>query len=247
MKIISYLQGRALTAKEYIAYCKELIRNIKNILPNMQLSILDDEDNVYFFQENLSNFSQENLYKIIMEDQEIVYHNPNKENKNLTIDSTSWMPFSSLFFLNKDKDMNIYKESDISISISQGVEKFSSPAMIKIEFSQKFLDKLNFEIIKKLFICLEKTNDLQYAILISDEFWDEIDNDDSYDLWIGYLTYFANKDVFRLLENISNIDILETKFGAIINLQSLEFSEENIEKAIQIRDILGKNDLLNVH
>lgn len=244
MEIITRLNFRELTAREYISYCKELLKNIKDIFPNMYLSILDDQDKVHFFQEDFEDFSEENLHKIIMEDKEIVYYNPDKENKRLTIDSTCWMPFSFLFFLNNDKNMNIYEESDISINISQGVKKFSSPSIINIEFSSEFSKKINIEIIKKLFQCLEKTNDLQYAIFISDDFWDSV-RIKGLKRWIGYVTYFANKDILKLLENVDNIEISESNLGAMISLENLDFSEENIQKAIQIRNILAEKGLLS--
>ncbi|CEN41375.1 conserved hypothetical protein [Capnocytophaga canimorsus] len=38
MEIITRLNFRELTAREYISYCKELLKNIKDIFPNIILS-----------------------------------------------------------------------------------------------------------------------------------------------------------------------------------------------------------------
>lgn len=245
VEIIARLKFRELTAKEYIFYCKSFIIEIKKTFPNMYLSVLDKEDNFFFFKDDLSDFNESNLYNIIIEDEEIVYYNPNKENKNLTIDSTSWLPFSSLFFLTEN--INIHSIPDISISISQGVKTFSSPAGVTINFSESFFIKINNKILKKIFLCLENTNDLRYAVAISDVFLDSVE-DKKYNLWIGNLTYFSNKNIFHLLSKSisnSNFEIHTTHLGSLIILNSIESSEENIKKAIEIRDILGKEGLLN--
>lgn len=247
VEIIARLKFRELTAKEYIFYCKSFIIEIKKTFPNMYLSILDKKDKFFFFKDDLSDFNESNLYNIIIEDEEIVYCNPEKENKNLTIDSTSWLPFSSLFFLTENKNTNIHSIPDISISISQGVKTFSSPVGVTINFSESFFTKINNEILKKIFLCLENTNDLRYAVAISDIFLDSVE-DKEYNLWIGNLTYFSNKNIFQLLsKGISNSDfeILTTHLGSLIVLNSIEPSEENIKKAIEIRNILGKEGLLN--
>ena len=246
IEIIARLRFRELTAKEYVFYCKKIIIEIKKIFPNMFLSVLDEKDNFFFFKDDLSDFNEKNLYNII-EDKEIVYCNPEKENKNLTIDSTSWLPFSSLFFLTETENINIHSTPDVSISISQGVKTFSSPVGITINFSESLLKKMNNEVLKRIFLCLEATNDLRYAVAISDVFLDSVEGK-KYNLWIGYLTYFSIKNISHLLpENISNsnFEILTTHLGSLIILKSIESSEENIKKAIEIRDVLGKEGLLN--
>jgi hypothetical protein len=106
---------------------------------------------------------------------------------------------------------------------------------------------MNNEVLKRIFLCLEATNDLRYAVAISDVFLDSVE-DKNYNLWIGYLTYFSIKNISHLLpENISNsnFEILTTHLGSLIILKSIESSEENIKKAIEIRDVLGKEGLLN--
>lgn len=245
IKIITRFKSQKLTAREYISYCKELIRNIKNVFPEMHLHILDDKDKVHFFREDLSDFGEENLHKIIMEDKEIVYYNPDKDNKRLTIDSTCWTPFGSLFFLHNCKETDIYKDVDISISVSQGANDINNKmAVIIIEFSDQFKKKLNEDILKSIVVSLERSNDLKYATIISHKFRRNV-KEEKQKFWIGYLTYFANKEIPKLLENVGNIDISETNLGAMISLESLEFSEENIQKAIQIRDILAEKGLLS--
>lgn len=247
MEIITYLENRELTAREYISYCKELLKNIKTVFPEMYLSILDDNDVTYFFKNDLSDFNEDNLYKIIREDKEIVYYNPDKNNENLTIDSKTWSPFASLFFLDEYPKTDIYTDVDISIDISQGSnDKDEEVAVIKIEFSKEFSKKINLEATKKLISCIEQTKDLKYAVVISDELWDKVDSEE-YDLWIGYLTYFSHKDISHLFKEFKDVGVTETDLGTLISLgNKFDISEENVRKALVIRDILASKGLMNL-
>ena len=135
IEIITRFRSRSLNAGQYIAYCKSLLSSIKKLFPQLHLYILDDKDELLFFEEDLSNFDETHLYDIIMWDKRITYHNPDKNNPHLTIDSTCWAPFYSLFFFNRQQNINKNSVADISISVSQGVEIFGAPAIILIDFS----------------------------------------------------------------------------------------------------------------
>ena len=230
LEIISRLSLRPLNAKQYIIYCKKLLSLIKNLFPQMHLYILDDKDRLFFFKAH--------LYDIIIPDKGITYHNPDKNNPHLTIEATSWAPFGSLFFLNRKQAISKHSVADISISVSQGVEKFSSPATIMIQFSNDFSKELDENTLQKLIFCLEQTQDLQYAVVISDELEDRIPTKGE-NLWIGYLTYFSNKHFPEFSTPIQGIKVLQTASGRLFSLgNTFDLSEETIKKAISLRDSL---------
>ena len=238
LEIISRLSLRPLNAKQYIIYCKKLLSLIKNLFPQMHLYILDDKDRLFFFKEDLSDFDETHLYDIIISDKGITYHNPDKNNPHLTIEATSWAPFRSLYFFNTKKTISKHSVADISISVSQGVEKFSSPATIMIQFSNDFSKELDENTLEKFILCLEQTQDLQYAVVISDELEDRIPTKGE-NLWIGYLTYFSNKHFPEFSTPIQGIKVLQTASGRLFSLgNTFDLSEETIKKAISLRDSL---------
>lgn len=241
IEIITRFRSRSLNAGQYIAYCKSLLSSIKKLFPQLHLYILDDKDELLFFEEDLSNFDETHLYHIIMWDKRITYHNPDKNNPHLTIDSTCWAPFSSLFFFNRQQNINKNSVADISISVSQGVEIFSAPAIILIDFSNDFIKELSEEVLEKLIFCLEQTHDLQYAVVISDDLEDKVPAKGE-NLWIGYLTYFSN-DYFHKLPTIpQGIKVTQTVLGKLFSLgNTFDLSEETVKKAIALRDLLAVN------
>ena len=101
---------------------------------------------------------------------------------------------------------------DISISISQGVEKFSSPASIMIQFSDSFSQELDKNTLEKLIFCLEQTQDLQYAVVISEKLEDKVPTIGR-NLWIGHLTYFSNDHFSELSISIPGIKVIQTALG----------------------------------
>ena len=240
IEIISRLSFRPLNAGQYIAYCKDLLSLIKNLFPTMYLYLLDDKDKLLFFEEDLSDFNESHLHNIILEDKKIIYYNPDKDNPHLTIEATSWAPFQSLFFLNKQHNISKHSVADISISISQGVEKFSSPASIMIQFSDSFSKELDENTLEKLIFCLEQTQDLQYAVVISDKLEDKVPTIGR-NLWIGHLTYFSNDLFSELPVSIPGIKVIQTALGQLFSLgDTLDLSEETIKKARTLRDLLEK-------
>ena len=85
---------------------------------------------------------------------------------------------------------------------------------------------------------MEQTQDLQYAVVISDELEDRIPTKGK-NLWIGYLTYFSNKHFTEFSTPIQGIKVLQTASGRLFSLgNTLDLSEETIKKAISLRDSL---------
>ena len=120
------------------------------------------------------------------------------------------------------------------------MEKFSSPASIMIQFSDSFSQELDENTLEKLIFCLEQTQDLQYAVVISEKLEDKVPTIGR-NLWIGHLTYFSNDLFSELSISVPGIKVIQTALGQLFSLgDTLDLSEETIKKARTLRDLLEK-------
>ncbi|WP_314242340.1 hypothetical protein [Empedobacter tilapiae] len=242
VKIISRLKSQEMT--EFINYCRNILISIKEILPKeTTIASWDDESNkLYSFQNSLSDFNEHNLDKIlIFNKKEDVFKNFDSNDKELRIDSRSWIGFSTLIYF-KSNPKN--EESEISISIVQGAFEKNQTALINIEFSDTFLNMATKEVFINLLKVIEQTNDLLYAVVISNEFRRKV-KISGQNLWIGYITYFKDKIKKESFPNTLNVS--ELVHGTVICLdEKMNLTQENINKALEIRDVLGI-DVLNYH
>lgn len=240
IKLITRLTNREMSTHEFINYCKSVIVNLKNTFSYLQMvSTWDDGTNSkFYFENNLANFNTQNLDKILIYNpEEDVFQNDNEQDKDLHENPKSWIGFNTLLYLSKDKS----ETSDISINITQGASEKNKTALINIEFSDEFLKTITKDFSIKLIESLEKTGDLLYAVVISNEFRRKVKTGGQ-NLWIGYLTYFQDKNIKTLLTNIVNI--INFDKGIIIDLgEKIEVSDETVNKAVKIRNILGAQAL----
>jgi len=240
IKLITRLTNREMSTHEFINYCKSVIVNLKNTFSYLQMvSTWDDGTNSkFYFENNLANFNTQNLDKILIYNpEEDVFQNDNEQDKDLHENPKSWIGFNTLLYLSKDKS----ETSDISINITQGASEKNKTALINIEFSDEFLKTITKDFCIKLIESLEKTGDLLYAVVISNEFRRKVKTGGQ-NLWIGYLTYFQDKNIKTLLTNIVNI--INFDKGIIIDLgEKIEVSDETVNKAVKIRNILGAQAL----
>ncbi|MFC3773169.1 hypothetical protein [Paenibacillus sp. GCM10012303] len=235
IKIITRLQSIEMYASEFISFCKEIVVNIKDeLLQDVTVSTWDDSRNaVYHFQNNLSDFNDENLEKIIIANKaKDVFKNENEDDKELRKNSKSWAGFSSLLYIKKIKES---EESEISISITQGAYEANKTAFINVEFSDSFLKLISKEFLIKIIKSIEMTGRLDYAVVISNDFRRKVKTNGQ-NIWIGYLTYFKNQKINNILPGI--VSIIELKDGFLIDLnEKLEISAESIDKAIEVRNL----------
>ena len=100
------------------------------------------------------------------------------------------------------------------------------------------------EVFINLLKVIEQTNDLLYAVVISNEFRRKV-KISGQNLWIGYITYFKDKIKKESFPNTLNVS--ELVHGTVICLdEKMNLTQENINKALEIRDVLGI-DVLNYH
>ncbi|PQA92918.1 hypothetical protein B0A69_12150 [Chryseobacterium shigense] len=240
IKVITRLTNREMSAHDFINYCKNIVVNLKNIFSDLKMvSIWDDSTNSkFYFENNLANFSVQNLDKILIYNpEEDVFQNDNEQDKNLYENSKSWIGFNTLLYLSKDKS----EASDLSINITQGASEKNKTALINIEFSDEFLTTLTKDFSIKLIESLEKSGDLVYAVVISNELRRKVKTSGQ-NLWIGYLTYFQHKNIkINLPDSVNSINYDK---GILIDLgEKIEISDEAVNKAVTIRNILGDEAL----
>lgn len=233
-----------MSAKEYINVCKQLILKLKSTLSNINHIYTFEKDEPFYFSNDLSDFDTNNLYEIIsVNKDEDVYQNTNKGDIHLYENSRSWIGFNSLFLCKENLES---EDNNISFSISSlGAYEKDKFSVMKVEFSDEYQSKLNFEIIEKIINIFSETIKLDFAVVYTDEFFDEVFNVD-YQLWIGWITFINKLEVEKYLP----INIISEK---ISNGYLFSFSKEKvdstnkaiIEESITLTNNLGRQGLLN--
>ena len=244
LEIMTRIMSEEMTALEYIGFCKRLLADLMAISPDFKnLAIWDDEtDKVFYLQDDLSDFDERNFYRIIHEDKELAYKNSDPNDKDLTLHSTSWAGFHSLFFFSDDKNSDI---SNITISIDQGSYQSNAIRAISIKFSDTYQSKLTKEFLEAIIATLAKHFKLIYASVYTDEFWRSVFIK-KHKLWVGWLTYINRREISDLLP--ADIEQKPLKDGVLFSLSSerVESTDEKlVQTAIEIRDVLGEKGLLN--
>ncbi|WP_312992359.1 hypothetical protein [Chryseobacterium flavum] len=241
IKLISRLKNREMSAHEFIDYCKNIIINIKNKFNDLHMvSTWDDStDSKFYFQNDLMDFNGQNLDKILIYNkEEDVFSNQDGQDKDLHENSKSWVGFNTLVYISREKS----EVSDISVNITQGAAEKNKTALINMEFSDEFLNDITKESLIKIIKSIELSGDLIYAVIISNEFRRKVKTAGQ-NLWVGFLTYFENRNEARALPD--TIRIHDSENGIIIDLDdNMETSDQNISKAVKIREILGP-EMLN--
>ena len=107
--------NKIMTVREYLAFSKNILSELK--------AFSDDFKQLYawgseahhgkFLKEDLRDFDPVVFEQI--KDEKIAYVNPDKTNKDFTLDSKSFIGFSNSYSTDKD-----YKKEQITITISAG-------------------------------------------------------------------------------------------------------------------------------
>lgn len=231
------IKKKEMTAQEYIAFCKKILISLKSIDDVFKIANTIDLTNhkSYFFKEDLSDFTAENLKLIIEEQDDIAYKNPIEENKELTKESKSWMGFSSTIFFGGND--NIESKSDVSLYISQGSYENSS-ASIKIDFSKDLQQQLSEVYVFRLIEELAKTVDIEFASATSSLFFLKVRRKGQNPIgWINYTTNNMISSILHADENQKQLDK-----GTIFSIAGKDlFGADNItliERSIEISDSL---------
>lgn len=233
-----------LTAKEYISFCRELIVELKAMLPAINHIYTFKNDKRFYFDNDYSDIDILNMHEIIsFNEKEDVFTNTDPNDKNLRENSKSWIGFNSLFY-----GSNLFsdKESLVTVSISSfGAFEKDQFAIIKIEFSTDYQSKVTFQVIEKIIKLLSQLTALDYAVAYTDAFFDEIFKSE-YKLWMGWITFINNSNIINYLP--TNILVKNIDKGYLFAFDEDIIDSSNsvqLEKTIKIRDHLGQLGFLN--
>ena len=238
--------NKIMTVREYLAFSKNILSELK--------AFSDDFKQLYawgseahhgkFLKEDLRDFDPVVFEQI--KDEKIAYVNPDKTNKDFTLDSKSFIGFSNSYSTDKD-----YKKEQITITISAGEydSNLKKNALLNFEFSKTLQTKINYsKMMELLQFGIELVTPI-YGRVISDEFRDKIE--EAYgesDCEIGWINYFSDERVFSLLpEDIGKKKLSDG--GCIFWLSEKKASsidEQSIYKALEIREILSREGLCNI-
>jgi len=243
-KILSRFPNKEMTTKEYLMFSKNILLQLKSFSSDFNTLYAwgSAPNHGTYLKEDLSDF--ESVVFNQLRNDEIAYSNPDKTNKQFTLDSKCFIGYSNSYSTNKD-----YKQNQITITIGAGKEDVSNNDMgiLNFEFSKKLQSNLSLSNLIKLLEFIIKIVDPYYLTIISNELRRKV-KVEGQDCWIGWITYISNKEVAAMLpSDIVNKRVLSNG-GVIFWLsedKALSTDEKAVQKAIKIRNILAKNSLLN--
>lgn len=241
-RLLIRFPNQEMTAREYIAFCKHILHAFQQFAPDMATvgiwSLAKKAD--FYFDKKMPDFEDIILKEMQIEGKEYAFINENKEDKGLHLDSKSYGNFAFNFGLSNNGD----ESKEISISIWAGDK--SKIGLLNVGFRNKLQPNLNLSNLLKL---LEFNIDLvhpYYAIISSFKFTEKINKEEN-DIEIGWITYISHKEVVNLLPK--NVERKVLPNGGVIfwlsEEKALSTDEIAVQKAIEIRDILGARKLLN--
>lgn len=243
IKVNFFIEREELTAQEYILFCKKIICSLQEMDPIYNI-VETWNDNIFAtfrFNADLSNFNDNNLKIIINEDKEIRYKNTDDTNKGLTINSKSWMGFSSTFSFGIEDSL---QNKSVSISIKHGAYDENQTSTIIFEFSDSFQkERINKKYIVQLIKTLETQLDIKFANAISSSFFIKFRQKGYYT--IGWINYVNDKTIANYLRNEDICYI--SKKGVLFSIsdQMPTLNNEALEKTMQLRDELIKYGYLS--
>ncbi len=239
IEIITRFNSPIMTAKEYIDFSRNVLLHLRAFHPIFE-TVYSWGDQPNSWTEILSDFS--NFDSVVFQhiyDNEINYKNPNNA-KGFLPESISWAGFSNVY-------SNTKQAKDAKYSVSIGAGKEDGIGFINIELPQlNFEEFYELKTIKALISHILQIVQLNTAYVITDSLFDEVvDFDKPYDVQIGWLNFFAAKrvsanlpkDITQVLTNEGCFFWLDDAIGTP--------SADVIQKAINVRDILGELDYLN--
>jgi len=234
IEIITRFNSPIMNAKEYIEFSKSLIQHLQKFHPIFETvnSWGSQQNSWATIENNFSNFEPIVLQHIY--DQEINYRNPNNQ-KGFHPESISWAGFSNAYSNTKKA-----KDAKYTISITAGGE--DGLGVINLQLPQVDYDEFyQSEKIKSLINHILQIVQLKSAYVITESLFDQVvDFDKPYDVQIGCLNFFSNKNVLKHVPN--GIPTEANDDGCFFWLSEIvdTSSTEVINTATTIRDILGE-------
>ena len=238
IEIITRFSSPVMTAKEYIDFSRNVLLHLRNFHPIFE-TVFSWGGQPSSWTEIMSDFS--NFNSVVFQhiyDNEINYRNPNNL-KGFLPESISWAGFSNAY-------SNTQKPQDAKYSVSIGAGNEDGIGFINIELPQLNFDEFyELKTVKALISHILQVVQLNTAYAITESLFDAVvDFDKPYDVQIGWLNFFANKRISaNLPKDVTQALSSEGCFFWLDDNIGLP-STYLIQKAINIRDILGELDYL---
>lgn len=242
IKIITRFRSHQLSALEYIQFSQKILMHLKTFHPIFSdIHSWGDKPTAWTkIADDFSNF-QEVVFEHIRDD-EINYINKDRDDKGFYLDSYTWTDFSNSY-------SNTKKEQDGRYSVTIGAGSEDGLGYVNIELPRiNYPDFYNLQLVKQIIAHITEVVDLTSAYVYTQGIYSKVvDYDKEYDIEIGWINYFKNKEVLKYLP--SGVSHDETEKGAFFWLSDkiTEPSKEIIEAAITVRDILGEKGFLEFH
>lgn len=244
VKIIIRFHDKEMTAREYISFSKDILMQLKYFSDDFKtLYAWGTEANAgTYLKEDLTDFESVVLNQL--RDDEIAYSNPDKSNKDFTLDSKCFIGYRNSYSTNQD-----YKQDQITVTIEAGKEsaKKNDAGILNFKFSKSLQSKLDLQYLLKLLELNVNLVNPYYATVSSFKFNERINKDDT-DIEIGWITYIADTKIIDLLpSDIEKKHIINR--GTIFWIskeKALSTNEYDVKKGIEIRDILALKGFLDI-
>jgi hypothetical protein len=242
-KMYVYWENRTLTAREFLAFNKGLLRKLAqfdSVFGDLFIWGPSPKQKTWFAPDYSD--LEEKLFPQLGRGVEVRYQNPDPDDWGLTLDSTFLGGFRQQYY-KKNKPGKDMRFVQISAGGAAGTNS------VGIEFPEiNHPQFYEYDYVSALMKLLIEYCQPQEGLVTNGLFSDVVESDDvpGTTCTVGWLTYLENQSVDKILPPDIEREILTTG-GTLITLNhslpSAE-NEEDITSAIRIRDTLMKNGLL---
>jgi len=237
--LILKVKNRTLTPREYIAMSKDILLKLEGFDPVFKnlFGWGSNSKSKRGFSENKSDF-EEIVFEQIKND-EIQYYNENHDDKDMHLDSTSWLSYSNAY----SNTPNL-EDGQITLNFSMGSSRDDFGNFL-IDFPQyKYPQFSRHDFVKDLFLKCMRLFEVEYGVVISNEFRRLVKKDKKDTKWVGWMTFVKKDNDGASVFNEISDDLVFSKEkinnGTLVIL-SEKIPTDNvqiIENACKVRDIL---------
>ena len=241
--LLTRFKNYSMTVQEYLDFYRNFIVRLRDFDERFKTvySVGFTEKSCRYIKEDLSDFDEVVLSQL---DKGVTYINPDPANKKPTLQSKCRINFMH-FVANTHRRNN---HVTVSITCGRIEEEEISLGAVNIAYSKDLQETLTLDELLARLEFMVGVLPLAYAMightLIMDEINDGL-NENLDEIKIGWITYTNRIETAEVLPNYVSYKKLPT--GVIFWLSDTKIAADNmeyVEKAIEVRNILAKHDLL---